>query len=58
MHTYLKEQYVGNQSNYPNMVVKAVEIVTSFGNDDVEIDRGNKNTNKIPKMIVSIPQAI
>ena len=31
---YLKEQYVINQSKYPNTVVKAVVMITSFGNDD------------------------
>ena len=51
---YFKEQYVVNQFNYPNMVVNAVAMITSFGNDDVDRGRGNKNTNKIPKAIVSI----
>ena len=51
---YLSEQYVINQSNYPNMVVKAVAMITSFGNDDVYRVRGNKNTNGIPEAIISI----
>ena len=51
---YLKEQYIINQSNYPNTVFKAVAIITSFGNDDAGRDRGNKNTNKTPEGIVSI----
>ena len=54
-HTFLKEQYVVNQSNYPNNVIEAVAMITSFGNDDIT-GRGNnnKNTNKISKAIVSI----
>ena len=52
--TYLRKQYVVNQSNYPNTVVEVVAMMTSFGNDDVDRDRGNKNTNKIPEAIVSI----
>ena len=56
---YLKEQYIVNQSNYPNTVVEVVAMVTSFGNDDddADRDRGNKNTNKIPKAIISIQLA-
>ena len=46
---YLKEQYVINQSNYPNTVVEVVVIIISFGNYDADRDRGNKNTNKILK---------
>ena len=30
--TYLKEQYVVNQSNYPNTMVDPVAMITSFGN--------------------------
>ena len=52
--TYLKEQYVINQSKYSGTVVKAVAITTSFGNDDTGRDKGNNNTNKTPKGIVSI----
>ena len=52
---FLKEQYVVNQSNYPKTVVKAVAMITSFGNDDIGGGRGNnKIRNKIPKAIVSI----
>ena len=29
-------------------------MITLFGNDDVDRDRGNKNTNDIPKAIISI----
>ena len=50
--TYLREQYVVNQSNYPDTVVDAVAMITSFGTDDG--DGGNKNTNEIPENIVSI----
>ena len=35
-------------------MVKAVAIITSFGNDDTGRDKGNNNTNKTPKGIVSI----
>ena len=50
-----KEQYVVNQSNYPDTVVEAVAMITSFGNDDTGGGRGNnKITNKIPEVIVSI----
>ena len=52
--TFLKEQYIVNQSYYPDNVIEAVAMITSFGNDDI-IGRGNnKNTNKIPEAIVSI----
>ena len=51
---YLKEKHVINQSNYSDTVVKAVAMIISFGNDDVDRDRDNKNTNEIPKAIVSI----
>ena len=30
---YLKDQYVVNQSNYPDIVVTAVLMITSFGTD-------------------------
>ena len=52
---FLKEQYIVNQYNYPDIVVEAVGMITSFGNDDIGGGRGNnKITNKIPKAIVSI----
>ena len=52
---FLKRQYVVNQSNYPNTVVEAVAIITSFGKDDTGGGRGNnKITNKILEAIVSI----
>ena len=35
-------------------MVKAVAIITSFGNDDVDRDRDNKNKNEIPEVIVPI----
>ena len=51
-HIYFKEQYVVNQSNYANTVVKAVAMINSFGNECEDRDRGNKNTNTIPEAIV------
>ena len=30
---YLRDQYVVNQSNYPNTVINAVAMYTSFGSD-------------------------
>ena len=52
---YLKEQYVFNQSNYPNTVVRAVAMISSFGNDDTSGSRGNNNnTNMTPQGIVSV----
>ena len=52
---FLKEQYVVNQSNYPDTVVEVVAMITSFGNNDKGGGRGNhNNTNKIPEAIVSI----
>ena len=54
IRTYLKEQYIVNHPTYPNTVVEAVAMITSFRNDDGDRDRGNKNTNKIPQAIVSI----
>ena len=52
--TFLKEQYISNQSNYPDTVIESIATITSFGNDDI-IGRGNnKDTNKIPEAIVSI----
>ena len=53
-YIYLKEQYVVNQSNYPNTTVKAVAMITSFRNGDTGRNKGNNNTNKTPKGIVSI----
>ena len=35
-------------------MVEVVAMITSFGNDDMDRDRGNKNTNKIPEAMVSI----
>ena len=52
--TFLKEQYVVNQSNYSDTVIEAVAMITSFGNDDIIGRSNNKNTNKIPKAIVLI----
>ena len=53
--SFLKEQYIVNQSNYANTVVEAVAMITSFGNDDTGGGRGNnKITDKIPEAIVSI----
>ena len=52
--TFLKEQYIVNQSNYPNNVIKAVVLITSFGNDHITGRGSNKNTNKIPEAIISI----
>ena len=52
--TYLKEHYVVNQSNYPDTVVKAVAMITSFENDNMGRDKGDNNTNKTPKGIVFI----
>ena len=52
--TYLKEQYVVNQSNYPDTVVEPVAMITSFGNDDTNRDKGNINTNKLPEGIVPV----
>ena len=52
---FLKEQYIVNQSNYPDIVVEAVAMITSFCNDDIGGGRDNNRiTNKIPEMIVSI----
>ena len=52
---FFKEKYVVNQSNYPNTVVEAVVMITSFGNNDTGGGRGNnKFTNKIPEGIVFI----
>ena len=49
---YLKEQYVVNQSNYPDTMVEAVAMITFCGNNDTSGGRGNNtNTNKIPKRL-------
>ena len=50
--TYLRDQYVVNQSNYPDTVVDIVAMIASFGTD--EGDGSNKNTNEISEKIVSI----
>ena len=51
---YLREQYVVNQSNFPDTVVEAVAMITLFGNDDTGREKGNNNTNKTPEGIISI----
>ena len=55
-HIFLREKYVVNQSNYPDTVVEAVAMITSFGNADSggRGNNNNNNTNKTPKAIVSI----
>ena len=54
---YLKEQYVVNQSNYPDTVIETIAMITSFGNNDTGRGRGdnnNNNMNKPPEGIVSV----
>ena len=53
---FLQEQYVVNHSNYPDTVVEAVAMITSFGNDSGggKGGKNNNNTNKNPDAIVSI----
>ena len=59
---FLKEQYIVNQSNYPDTVVNTVAMITSLGNGAVNGTtngkgggRGNNNdANKNPEAIVSI----
>ena len=54
--TFLKEQFVVNQSNYPDTVVDAVAMITLFGNGNDKGGGGgnNNNVNKTPESIVSI----
>ena len=55
---FLKEQFVVNQSNYPDTVVDAVAMITSFGNGSSNGKGGGKgnsnDANKTPEAIVSI----
>ena len=53
---FLREQYIVNHSNYPDTVVEAVAMITSFGNDSGggKGGKNNNNTNKNPDAIVSI----
>ena len=56
---YLRDQYFVNQSNYPNTVITASTMITSFGIDFVPMvngDKGDKNTNNT-NTIVSIHSA-
>ena len=50
--SYLKYQYVVNQSNYSNTVVAAVAMIASFGSDGG--DKLNKTMNETTEGIVSI----
>ena len=52
--TFLKEQYLVNQSNYPDTMIEAIAMITLFGNDDISGRGNNKITNKIPEENVSI----
>ena len=47
--TYLKDQYVMNQLNYPDTVIATVAMITSFGSDIG--DGGNKTTNDTDAII-------
>ena len=53
---FLREQYVVNQSNYPDTMVEVVAMFTSFGNADsgARGNNNNNNTNKTPEAIVPI----
>ena len=51
---YLREEYIVNQSNYLDIVVETVAMITLFGNDNVDRDKGNTNMNKVLEVIASI----
>ena len=57
--TYLKEQYFVNQANYPNTVVVAVALITSFGANSGRNGGGGGGQNaEEPDAVVVIHLAV
>ena len=54
-HTYLKEQYYVNQTNYPDRVIMTVAFITSFGENSTRTGGGggSKDTER-PNAIVAL----